>query len=149
MALAITDANLYAARDLWFSDLTSALTIYGHISAWDTSAVTSMEFLFCGNPARSALCNANATTFNVDLSLWNTSGVTNMHGGCIGCRQLGRRRRFGPNPGIVMRSLHALHTVKWLTHLCRVQGCSQGPPHSISQSHSTRAASQPCEVRVT
>lgn len=82
----ITDANLYAARDLWLSNQTAALAIYGHISDWDTSAVTSMDFLFCGDRFSNVLCNDAASIFNANLSAWNTTSVTSMRGERIGCR---------------------------------------------------------------
>ena len=41
--------------------------LWGPISEWDTSAVTSMEKAF-----------SKRTTFNADLSAWDTSSVTNM-----------------------------------------------------------------------
>ncbi|CAJ1946668.1 unnamed protein product [Cylindrotheca closterium] len=46
---------------------TSLSTFNDDISAWDTSKVTDMSYMFY-----------NGRTFNRDLSLWNTSKVTNM-----------------------------------------------------------------------
>lgn len=77
---ALTDANIYTARDLWLSDRASAITTYGHISSWDTSEVTQMAFLFCADTDFYILCNSDAATFNDNITFWNTSGVTTMAG---------------------------------------------------------------------
>ena len=63
----ITQANIKDAVNLWISDKPSALTTYGEINTWDTSAVTDMFNLF-----------SNKTSFNDDISGWNTSNVRNM-----------------------------------------------------------------------
>ena len=39
----IDDSNFQAAIKLWFSNQTDANSTYGHISDWNTSAVTDME----------------------------------------------------------------------------------------------------------
>ena len=62
-----TDNDIHRAVKLWYSDRDSALTIYGHISFWDTSNVTNMECLF-----------QNCYQFNEDISEWNVSKVENM-----------------------------------------------------------------------
>lgn len=43
----ITDANICTARDLWFSNELQAIEIYGHITEWNTSAVTNRQYMFC------------------------------------------------------------------------------------------------------
>ena len=64
----ITDsASLVTAVTLWINDKPTALTTYGEINTWDTSAVTDMKELF-----------NNKSSFNDDISSWNTSAVTNM-----------------------------------------------------------------------
>ena len=63
----ITDANIQTAVNLWVSDQTAATTTYGHISDWNTSAVTNMASLF-----------QDKTTFNDDISGWDVSSVTDM-----------------------------------------------------------------------
>ena len=67
MTTTITQSNFNTAIALWFSDQTSCISTYGHISDWDTSAVTNMFNAF-----------RNKTTFNEDIGNWNVSGVTNM-----------------------------------------------------------------------
>lgn len=57
--------TLKIAVDAWFSDRVFATQTYGHISTWDTSAVTSMESLF-----------KEKSSFNDDISAWDTSKVT-------------------------------------------------------------------------
>ena len=47
-------------RNAWCSNQTSAEATYGHISEWDTSAVTDMSQLFMSKK-----------DFNDDISKWN------------------------------------------------------------------------------
>jgi hypothetical protein len=61
----ITQANIQTAVNAWTSDSITATATYGHISGWDTSAVTDMSNLFNGK-----------SSFNDDISAWNTSNVT-------------------------------------------------------------------------
>ena len=63
----ITQANIQTAVNAWIADPTTATARYGHISGWDTSAVTDMSNLFNGK-----------SSFNDDISAWNTSNVTSM-----------------------------------------------------------------------
>ena len=51
-----TDQDIKEAAKLWVRDPAAAETMYGHISRWDTSAVTDMSYLFHG-----------ANNFNEDL----------------------------------------------------------------------------------
>ena len=55
------------ARDLWFSNETAATATYGHISTWDTAAVTRMNEGLRNHPS-----------FNEDIGCWDTAAVTNM-----------------------------------------------------------------------
>jgi surface protein len=64
-----TDGDRKFAVNKWCENPIEAEAIYGHISLWDVSAVTSMRFLFC-----------NKRSFNEDLSRWNVSACTNMEG---------------------------------------------------------------------
>jgi len=65
--ISLTDSNIHAAVDVWVSDSTKAIDLYGHIINWDTSAVTDMSGLF-----------KNKTLFNNDITGWDTSNVTDM-----------------------------------------------------------------------
>lgn len=65
--MAFTNESLREAVQCWCTDRPTAFAQYGHISAWDTSAVTDMSRLF-----------ENQHSFNDDISAWNTSQVTNM-----------------------------------------------------------------------
>jgi len=64
----LDDTNIHEAVDLWLSDESEALALYGPISAWDVSDVTNMSSLFY-----------EASNFNGDISAWDVSGVTNMY----------------------------------------------------------------------
>ena len=63
----IDDSNFHRAVDLWFDNQAEANATYGHISVWNTSAVTDMSEAFKGR-----------TEFNEDISGWDVSNVTNM-----------------------------------------------------------------------
>ena len=69
MTQIFNNEQLRKAVELWFTNETEALNIYGHISLWDTSEVTNMSNMFCG-----------ATNFNQDIGGWDISKVTNMSG---------------------------------------------------------------------
>jgi hypothetical protein len=63
----LDDKNIRAAMESWYK-ITGSLK-FGHISFWDTSAVTNMHRLFSpGQYAR----------FNLPLSAWDVSNVTTM-----------------------------------------------------------------------
>ena len=63
----ITDSNFQTAVNLWFSDEANATFTYGHISDWNTSAVTNMFEAF-----------ENRSDFNENISGWDTSNVWTM-----------------------------------------------------------------------
>ena len=65
----ITNINIKSAVKLWCSNQTEAEKTYGHISQWNTSAVTNMKDLF-----------NYKVGFNDDISQWDVSNVTNMRG---------------------------------------------------------------------
>ncbi len=76
--------NIHEAVALWLTDQPSAEALYGHISDWDVSQVTSMEGLFSSQlhllaDGYDAPIEA-AASFNEDLSEWDVSQVTNMEG---------------------------------------------------------------------
>jgi surface protein len=64
-----TDEDIYDAAQLWRGDRAAAEARYGHISLWNTSAVTDMNRLF-----------HYASDFRDDISQWDVSNVTTMHG---------------------------------------------------------------------
>ena len=64
-----TNDTLPGAVVLWCTDRPKALQRYGHISAWDTSEVTSMKLLF-----------HDRKEFNDNISAWDVSKVTDMSG---------------------------------------------------------------------
>ena len=75
-----TDADIKVAVCTWANPATrdAAEITYGHISDWETSQVTNMEKLFCGQPIIGG--DANMQSFNDDISRWDTSNVTTMYG---------------------------------------------------------------------
>ena len=72
---AMDDSNIYTAVTAWFADSVTAEATYGHISTWDTSAVTSMVELFCWH-GWCSYKNEGAGNFNADISAWDVSGFT-------------------------------------------------------------------------
>ena len=63
----LDDTNFQTAVNLWFENQEDANATYGHITDWNTSAVTDMSNAF-----------KNHSTFNENISDWNVSSVTNM-----------------------------------------------------------------------
>jgi surface protein len=61
---AITDANDGTAATLWMTNPAAAATTYGNIGDWNTAGVTDTYQLF-----------QSMTTFNADISKWNTASV--------------------------------------------------------------------------
>ena len=61
----LTDDNFHFAIDQWFINETYATAAYGHISDWNTSAVTNMSKAFQGR-----------TTFNEDMGSWDTLAMS-------------------------------------------------------------------------
>ena len=75
----MTDSNIYSARDAWLEDPKEAEERFGHISDWCTGEVTDMSYLFCSiETSVTPRCSAAAASFNDDIGMWNTSGVTTM-----------------------------------------------------------------------
>ena len=64
-----SDEDIHDAVKLWCEEPDVADHEYGHISNWDTSAVTDMSSLF-----------SQCSEFNDDISRWNVGNVTNMYG---------------------------------------------------------------------
>ena len=65
--VSLDDTNFQAAVNLWFYNEAEANATYGHISDWNTSAVTYMKSAF-----------GDRTDFNQDIGRWDTSAVINM-----------------------------------------------------------------------
>lgn len=63
----LTNATIYGAVSLWFTDRPQALVVYGNIGDWDVRRVTTMSRLF-----------EDLSNFNDDISRWNTSNVTDL-----------------------------------------------------------------------
>ena len=65
----MTDDTIRGALWMWTHKRDVANLRYGHISKWDTSHVTNMDYLFEG-----------LTEFNEDIGGWDVSNVTSMRG---------------------------------------------------------------------
>ena len=65
----MTNETIRGALWMWIHEPDTATLRYGHISRWDTSRVTNMNYLFEG-----------LTDFNDDISGWNVCHVTSMKG---------------------------------------------------------------------
>jgi surface protein len=75
----MTDDNIRYATFLWVTNTTAALATYGNISTWDASRVTSTVSLFRSYNTFTGVRNRGwASSFNDDLSHWNTSQVSDM-----------------------------------------------------------------------
>ena len=75
----MADDNIYAAVALWFD----GQPVFGAISDWDVSNVTSFDQLFCGASTLDCPHNYNegARGFNEKLSKWDTSSAENLNDG--------------------------------------------------------------------
>ena len=87
----LSDSNFRSAILLWYTAEENATAIYGHVSDWNTTAVTDMSSSIppdfnenIGGWDTSNVTNMsemfNQTSFNQDIGDWNTSNVTNMSG---------------------------------------------------------------------
>ena len=78
MGYIMTDSSIRTAVAAWLSNPVAAEATYGHISTWDTGAVTDMAELFC-DKSWCSISHSAGSSFNDDISAWDTSGVTDMH----------------------------------------------------------------------
>ena len=66
-----TTTTLRTAVRAWCDNSTSAVEQYGHISQWNTSAVTDMSNLFAIDSGFAQYYCSTASTFNANISAWN------------------------------------------------------------------------------
>jgi len=103
----LDDFTIREAIKCWFLDREKCISIYCHISEWNTSKVTNMECLFhinslfydnpyfnedisnwnVSNVTNMTTMFAGCSEFNCDLSKWNVSNVTNMTAMFAGCNK--------------------------------------------------------------
>ena len=84
-----TDAQFKRASWDWVQDATTATHKWGDIKGWDTSTITTTAFAFStfrdeDGTYQSTETNAKAATFNSDISMWDTSRVSNLEGTFLG-----------------------------------------------------------------
>jgi surface protein len=89
----LTDENFKQAISLWFGNEEECRFWFGHISSWNTTRVTNMEYIFylrdtfnedisrwnVQNVQKMGYMFYQATQFNGDLSSWDVSSVTDMY----------------------------------------------------------------------
>ena len=75
-------AVLLAARDEWCVNPAQVESMRGPLGQWTLgTSITDLSYVFCsmsGNYWRNKGCNDHCAFFDVDVSLWNIAGVTNM-----------------------------------------------------------------------
>ena len=103
-----SDDDIRTAVEEWCTNRTNAIERYGHISYWDTSAVTNMARLF-----------ENKEDFDDDISKWDVSNVTTMR------RMFAHATSF--NQPIDAWDTHNVTDMRWMFN----DGCplKQSPPH--------------------
>ena len=69
-----TDEDMKGAVREWCADPVTAEAKYGKISNWDTSSITDMSFMFCGDEYDEHYV-PGAESFNEDINRWNTAAV--------------------------------------------------------------------------
>ena len=111
-------AALLVARDAWCADPTAAAAIYGPISSWNISQVTDLSYVFCARSdpgGRNAGCNPACSSFNSNISGWDTSRVTTL-------AVRAASHPLQPSPLTRTRCASLLLTIS----LCRVQSTFAG-----------------------
>ena len=77
-----TKANLVVAVLSWDIDSTATAAAHGQIGDWDTGGVDDMSELFCDDCYTSSgggYYYGSISSFNDDISGWNTSSVTSFY----------------------------------------------------------------------
>ena len=73
-------ASLRTAVQAYNTDPTAAIATYGLIAHWDVSGITDMSELFMEDITTYYIGDYDGSSFNADISKWDTSSVTNMQG---------------------------------------------------------------------
>ena len=117
-------AALLVARDAWCADPTAAAAIYGPINLWDISQVTDLSYVFCARSDsswrtwRSRGCNPACSSFNSDISGWDTSNVTTLE-------VRAASPPLHPSPLTRTRCASLLLTIRFAE--CRIPSWARGP----------------------
>ncbi len=77
VSLKRSDSDIREAVHLWINNKEQAKQRYGYINKWDTSKVTDMSYLFCGDNTQGGN-NIMRTHKLKGIENWNVSNVTNM-----------------------------------------------------------------------
>jgi hypothetical protein len=104
------DVTIREAVALWFEDPDAATATYGFIGEWDTSQVTSFEALFYRNVTNN--------TFNEPLSMWQMGNVTTMRSMFFNCTSF-NQDISGWNTLCAQCSTVPRHTIKCVTRYVR------------------------------
>ena len=80
VTLITTEATLRTAVGEYNANVTAAEDTYGPIEAWDVLGITDMSELFMEDITTYYIGDYDGSSFNADISKWDTSSVTNMQG---------------------------------------------------------------------
>ena len=72
------NAALDVAAKAYCQSPATAEDQYGPIADWDVGEITSMRSLFCAYSDSYYTCSTSCSSFNANLSKWDTGNVTDM-----------------------------------------------------------------------
>jgi len=117
----MTDSNIFDAVELWLLDEDAADIKYGHITAWDTSAVTDMSCLFKAEEDNGCwYYNAEAASFDEHLEAWDVSHVDTMWNMFNGAARRGNRPATNAPRTVTSAQAPLRSTKTWATGTCPI-----------------------------